>query len=624
MSGEDDDPQRPPEPLARAPRPPRRPRVRARLRRAVRTGRRRAAAAGAGWERFVAWFNGLRLSENSILLAFAVAVGLASAGGVVAFYAFIDAAHEVFYRLPAGIWPRSAFLAYRPLVTAAGFALAWWIMHRVGRGHDGMNVPDVQLAVARDGQLPFRPAVARTLASAVTLGSGGSAGSEGPVAVLGSAVGSFLGRSFRFDPGRIRVLVAAGAAAGISAAFNAPLTGAFFALEEILGSLAAAAFPAVVVSSVIGAVVSRAVFGNHPAFPIPHEYGYGMVREIVLLYPLLGMVVGGVSAGFIRCYFGVGALVRRLRVPPAVLPWLGGALVGTMVYLSGGRLVGFGHLAVRLDVFGRMAWYSLALLAIGKIVATSVTLNSGASGGVFTPSLYLGAATGGAFGVAAADLFPGMHIQPEAYALVGMGAVVAAATGAPITGILIVFEMTQDTAIMLPLMLATVIGYGMARWLEPDNLYSGWLRRRGERIGHGTDEGVLARHRVGDLYDRGAQAVPQEAGAAELLAYLDHARDTELPVVDGDGRCLGMVSVQDLARLAPLAGRVAGLVVAADLAMPVESVSQGDTLLTVLRRMGTRGTATLPVLEPQTGRLLGVITRQHVLAVYERSVSSPH
>ncbi|MBB4637776.1 chloride channel protein [Longimicrobium terrae] len=586
--------------------------------------RRGAQALAAGWERFVQWFNALGLSENTILFAFAAAVGLASALGVIAFYGFIDAAYTLFYTLPARFRPRSAFLAYRPLVTGAGFALAWWIMRRIGRGHEGMNVPDVQLAVARDGRIAFRPALARTAASAVTLGCGGSAGSEGPVAVLGSAVGSFLGRTFRFDPGRIRVLVAAGAAAGISAAFNAPLTGAFFALEEILGSLAVAAFPAVVVSSVIGAMVSRAFFGNHPAFPIPAEYGYGLVREVVLLYPLLGLLVGGVSASFIRCYFGVGRLVQRMALPAPLVPWIGGALVGGMVYLSGGRLVGFGHLAVRLDVFGQMAWYSLALLAIGKIVATSITLNSGASGGVFTPSLYLGAATGGGFGVAAAALFPGMGIQPQSYALVGMGAVVAASTGAPITGILIVFEMTQDSAIMLPLMLTTVIGYAAARWLEPDNLYSGWLRRRGERIHHGADEGVLARHRVAELYDRAPRTLREDAGPAEMLAVLESADETELPVVDADGRCLGLVTVQDLARLMGVAGSVGGLVMAADLAAPAETVSPSDTLLTVIRRMGTRGIASLPVVEPGTERLLGVVSRQQVMAVYERSVSGAH
>jgi chloride channel protein, CIC family len=575
----------------------------------------------SGWDQFARWFSRLKLSENTILFVFATAVGLASALGVVGFYRFIDLAYATFYRLPAAHWPRRAFLVFRPAVTAAGFLLAWWIMRRLGRGHDGMNVPDVQLAVARrGGRLEFRPALARTLASAVTLGSGGSAGSEGPVAVLGSAVGSFLGRSFRFGPDRMRVLVAAGAAAGISAAFNAPLTGAFFALEEILGSLAVAAFPAVVVSSVMGAVVSRAVFGNHPAFPIPVQYGYGHVRELVLFFPLLGVVVGLVSAAFIRTYFGLEARLARLRVHGAALALAGGALVGALVYLSGGTLVGYGHLAIRVEVFGRMAWYSLALLAAGKILATSLTLNSGGSGGVFTPSLYLGAATGGSVGVALGELFPHLALQPESYALVGMGAVVAAATGAPITGILIVFEMTQDTAIMLPLMLTTVIGYTLTRVLVHDNLYSGWLRRRGERIGHGSDEGVLDRYTVGDAFDPESEGVLESAGIDELVARLRRSRSTLIPVVAADGAFRGMLTIQDLGRIAADADLYGPLVVAADLASDSETLSESDSLLVALRRMGARGAEALPVLDAQ-GRLLGVLTRGHVLSVYERSVS---
>ena len=208
-------------------------------------------------------------------------------------------------------------------------------------------------------------------------------------------------------------LVGAGAAAAISAAFNAPLAGAFFALEEILGSFAAGAFSAVVVSSVVAAVVSRAVFGNHPAFPIPVEYGYSLTREVFLFYPLLGIVTGLVSALFIRTYFRTESLVARLRLPRAALPWIGGVLVGAMVYLSRGILVGYGHLSVRLEVFGQIAWYFLLLLALGKILATTLTLTTGGSGGLFTPSLYIGAATGGAFGAALRDLFPALHLSPR-------------------------------------------------------------------------------------------------------------------------------------------------------------------------------------------------------------------
>ncbi|MEO6056245.1 MAG: chloride channel protein [Gemmatimonadales bacterium] len=594
---------------------------RARRRAIVVVGRPVLAARGM-WHVFVDWFNGLGLSENAILLGFAVVVGTGAALGVVGFYKLIDAAYGVFYRWPGTFLSRSDFLAYRPLLTAAGFAAAWAIMRRFGQGHDGLNVPDVQLAVARrGGRIPVQPALARTAASAVTIGSGGSAGSEGPVAVLGSMLGSWLGGIFRFESSRVSTLVGAGAAAAISAAFNAPLAGAFFALEEILGSFAAGAFSAVVVSSVVAAVVSRAVFGNHPAFPIPVEYGYTLAREVVLFYPLLGALTGLVSALFIWCYFRSEEWAKRLPVPKAALPWIGGLLVGGMVYLSRGILVGYGHLAVHVEVFGQIAWYFLLLLALGKIVATSITLTTGGSGGLFTPALYIGAATGGAFGVLLRDLFPAMHIRPEAYALVGMGALVAGATNAPITGILIVFEMTNDYAIVLPLMLTTVICHHIARRLEPDSLYSGWQRRRGERIEHGADRRLLTGLCVRDAYERAPQVFRADAPVATLLQHLRPGEQMTFPVVDDRRRLLGVVTMTELGQLARDRPQFAAEQAAVDVAGPTETVALSDSLLEATRRLGVRGATAVPVVEEGSLRLIGLISRSHILAAYERALS---
>jgi CIC family chloride channel protein len=578
--------------------------------------------ADHAWRGLVSWFNGLELSENAILIAFSLAIGVLSALGVAGFYKSIDLAFALFYRLPGELVPRLAAFAYRPVLTAAGLAAAWWFMKYVGRGHDGMNVPDVQLAVVRrGGVIPPRPAFARTVASAITIGAGGSAGSEGPVVVFGSAIGSLCGRTFGFSPDRMRVLVGAGAGAAISAAFNAPIAGAFFALEEILGSLAVTAFPPVVVASVIAAVISRALFGNHPAFPIPIEYSYGLAREVFLFFPLLGVVTGAVAALFVRVFFGVETLIKRIRLPRSAIPWLGGGLVGVLVVISRGLLVGYGHLAVHLEVFGRMPWYALALLALGSIVATSVTLNAGGSGGLFTPSLYVGAATGGAYGVALAQLMPNATIRPEAYAIVGMGALVAASTHAPITGILLVFEMTNDYALVLPLMLATVISYVVGHRLEPDSLYSGWLRRRGERIEHGTDETTLSSLRVRDAYDDRARIVREHEDVAQLLDHLGHGEQLVFPVVDADGRLCGAIDIAALGRVAKDYGNLSSLVLAIDLAHATETVTPNDTLLDATRRMGVRGVSAVPVVDSQTSRVLGLLSRHHVLAAYERSVA---
>ncbi|MBA3316624.1 MAG: chloride channel protein [Gemmatimonadales bacterium] len=589
---------------------------------ARRAARMAARRAGGVWGRFADWFNAFHFNENSILLGFAVAIGLAGGLGVVAFYRLIDLAYWILYLTPAVFLTQSGILAYRPMLTGVGVTLAYLIMRGPGRGHEGLNVPDVQRAVAREGgRLPMRPTLARTAASAVTLGSGGAAGSEGPVAVLGAALASFLGRAFRFDPARTKVMVAAGAAAGISAAFNAPLAGAFFALEEILGSLAVGAFPPVVVASVVAAVVSHSFLGNNPAFPIPEEYGYALQREVLVFYPFLGVIAGLVGVLFVRVFFATEALVRKLQSPRWVVAFLGGLVVGVLVLLSKGLLVGHGHLAVHLNVFGGMSWSSLALLALGSVLATSITLNCGGSGGVFTPSLYVGAATGGAFGVALTGLFPDLGLRPEAYALVGMGAVVAASTSAPITGMLLVFEMTNDYEIVIPLMLTTVIANLVARRLEPDSLYSGWLRRRGERLQHGADRDVLAGLRVADAFDPAPQVVGETAPLGQLLEHLGSGAFTDLPVVDEQRRLIGIIPIADLGRLAGEPREQTSTLVASEVTIPAETVAPGDSLLEAIRRMGVRGAPSIPVVDPATGHLLGLVSRAHVLALYERAVA---
>lgn len=424
-------------------------------------------------------FDALGLQAEATLVVFAVPIGIVTALAVILFYRGIALAHLGLITVPALLLPELGLLAFRPIVTGIAFALASWTMKVLGRGDDGLNVPDVQAAVAhRGGRIAPRPALARTLASAITIGGGGSAGSEGPVVVIGATLGSWLGRLFRFRAKRLRVLVACGAAAGISAAFNAPLAGAFFALEEILGTFAGGFFSPVVVSAVIAAVVARGVFGSGPAFPVPGELGALSGWEVALLLPALGVLCAIVGMLFVRTYFGVDAVVRSGRISPRFAPWLGGAAVGILVYLTAGAVAGDTHIAAPLDLFGRLPWWTLFALAGAKILATSITLNSGGSGGVFTPALFVGAATGGAFGSLAAQAFPTLGIDPTLYALAGMGAMVAGATGAPITGILLVFEMTHDFALVMPLMLGVVACRLVMRRYGTESLYSGWLRRR--------------------------------------------------------------------------------------------------------------------------------------------------
>lgn len=572
-----------------------------------------------GSARAVAALDRLGLSENGLLLVFGVVIGVSVAGGVVVFYRLIDLAYMALYQWTT-VLPLGSLVAYRPLLTGVAFIIASGLMRRLAPGETGLTVPDIQLRVARrEGDVPLGATLVRTASSAVTIGGGGSAGSEGPVAVLGAALGSAISRWFRFAAGRTTVLVAAGVAAGISAAFNAPLAGAFFALEEILGTLSAAAFPSVVVASVVAALVSRAAFGNHPAFPIPEEYGFAMARELLLFYPVLGLLAGFAGASFVRVYFRTGEALGRIRLPAWAMAGLAGITVGSMVLLSGNRLVGHGHLAFDLAALSQLSWYALAALALAKMLATAITLQGGGSGGLFAPALFVGGAMGASVGALLQLVFPASVPQAEPYALVGMGALVASALGAPLTGILLVFEITNDYAIMLPLMVTVAIAAVVARRLERDTLYSGWLRRRGEVLEHGASRDLLARLRVVDAFDPDPVLFHEDEALPALLERLATCDQEVYPVTDRGGACLGVITIQDLARLARSSEVVEGLVLAGDLATGSETVHPIDSLHTALRRLGTRGVAAIPVVR-EDGRLVGLLSRGHLLAAYDRAL----
>ena len=442
---------------------------------------------------------------DALFLTLAAVVGFLGAAGVHAFFWLIDVAHEFLVERPlqwdllAGRW------IVVPLLTGAALALAAWIMRRVGEGYDGLNVPDVAHAVtARGGHLPSRASLAKAVASAVTIGGGGSAGSEGPVAVLGGALASALARPLRLKVSRVRTLVGAGAAAGISATFSAPMAGAFFALEEILHSSSTTAFAPVVVSSVVAYVASTVVFGVEAPFSQALRFGYRYNREVFIFFPLLGIITGVLAGFFVRLEDRFARGRWRRRTPRRALPWVGGVLVGLIGVAGQGYLTSRGHFAIDFAGLARLSWWVLLLLAVGKIVATVLTLNTGGSGGVFAPALTIGAMTGTAVGLLLQQLFPSLPLVPASYALAGMGSLVAAATGAPITAILLVFEISEDHAIILPLMLAVVASVLVRRMMTGETLYSAWLRRTGrlpERIEADQSDG---RSLTGEMIPYGA------------------------------------------------------------------------------------------------------------------------
>lgn len=587
-------------------------RLRARLRAAT------AAVSQRGYE-LTRRIPALGIDESTLLIIFAVAIGATVGLAVLGFYYLIDVAQAVALRA-AGRLTGIGSLSIA-VVVLGGLGLTRLLIRYGAQDSDGENIPDVTRALVKGGGVIHSlPVAVKTAGAAIAIGAGGSVGAEGPVAVAGSALGSRIGRFFRSGPVRLRVLVACGAAAGISAAFNAPIGGVFFALEKVLGTFAVSAFPPILVSSVIAAAISRAWLGDAPVVEIPQQYGVGSAGELVL-YAVLGVITGLVAVFYTRGMYAVPDLLGRFKTT-----WgrviAAGVVVATFNIVFREDLWGRGHETVTIGIIGARDAYFLIALAFAKLIATSMTVAATRAGGVFTPALFIGATLGGGLAVGASQLLPGFAIVPEAFALVGMAGLVAGATHAPLTAIMIVFEMTSDYDLILPLMLTGAIAYITARRLHPHSIYSEWLVRRGEKIAHGRDTALLERLEVRSCYNPDPHVIGETATVPQIISAIGASTQTEFPVVDHDLRFLGMLTYGDLRRVISDAESLGEVLVAGDLASTqYESVTLDDSLRTALQRLGIRGSHHIPVVgSADSGRLLGLISRQEVFAAYDRAL----
>ncbi|WP_225850814.1 chloride channel protein [Streptomyces sp. HPF1205] len=495
--------------------------------------------------------------------------------------------------------PVLAGLVYGPLVQR--FA-------REARGH---GVPEVMYAVARrGGRIAPQVAVVKSLASALCIGGGGSVGREGPIVQIGSALGSGLGGALKVAEDRMRVLVACGAAGGIAATFNAPLAGVFFAMELILRDFTAESFGMVVLASVTSSVIGRAAFGDHPflhppTFTVTHLWDYP-------LFAALGVLAGAVGVGFTRVLYAVeDACDRAWRGPEWARPAVGGLLLGLLLLFLP-QMYGVGYPVLENAVAGHYVIGFLLLLVVAKAVATSLTIGIGGSGGVFAPSLFMGAAFGAAYGATAHHLAPGVAGPVGAYGLIGMGAVFAGAARAPITAVIIMFELTGEYSIILPLMTAIVLATAVSRALSRDTIYTLKLRRRGIDI----DEKPTAPAPLAGLPVRAVMeplpapldgALPL-ARAATALARSPHGT---LPVVAADGTYLGTATARTAAET--LADGAHDTAAVGTIAHLPRSVAAEADLSTALDALVTAEGAGLPVLDQAERRLVGWITHQSVL-----------
>ena len=551
------------------------------------------------------------------LVAMALAVGVGAGLGAIAFRDLILGLTYLFTgseQYGADGRQGNALLGIGPwfllIVPVAGGLIYGPLVSRFAPEARGHGVPEVMLAVARGGgRIRPRVAIVKSLASGLCIGSGGSVGREGPIVQIGSALGSAAGQIARVPESKMRLLVACGAAGGISATFNAPIAGVFFALEVILRDWAAGSFGIVVVSSITANAISRMAFGQAaflslPAFHVTSPWQYA-------LFAGLGLAGVAVGLSFTRILYAMEDLADRIwRGPEWLRPAVGGLALGALLFAMP-ELYGVGYGVLEQGIAGEYAVAFLLALLAGKVIATSLTIAIGGSGGIFAPSLFMGAMVGTAYGDGAHALLPGIAGPAGAYGLVGMAAVFAAAAGAPITAIMVIIELTGEYALVLPLMAAVVVAYGLARLVSDDTIYTLKLRRRGIDID--AAEAPVAGLTVADAMSACPHPEPADASARALVQRLARDGLDSIPVVDRSGRYLGIVGGMQAERA--LANGDGAGARAGDLVRETEALRADDDLGHATRHLaGADGG--IPVLDARGERLIGWLDHRAVVRAY--------
>ncbi len=554
------------------------------------------------------------------ILGLAIAIGTVSGYGAVLFRHGIKVLQYLFYRNSEDFLTFAASVpAYLKvgLPTLGGLIVGLLITYGAAEAK-GHGVPEVMEAVAlREGRIRKRVAIVKIIASWICIGSGGSVGREGPMVQIGSSFASTVGQMLKIRGNQLKTLIGCGAAAGIAATFNAPMAGTLFALEILLGDFGLASFSPVVLAAVLSTTISRHYFGSLPSFIVPN-YSLASDWEI-FIYPFLGILAGLIAVGFVTTLYKIEDLFDSWSLPNYVKGSIGGLLLGLIILVLP-QVFGVGYGAVNIALTGQMPALLLLALVLAKIVATSITLGSGGSGGIFAPSLFIGAMTGAFFGTLIHHLLPGVTAGPGAYALVAMGALVAGTTQAPITAILIIFELSNDYQIILPLMAACLISTIISSVMLKGSIYTLKLLRRGIDIHGGMEQNILRTLTVGDLMQFKVAQVPATATVPEIMAAFREQDASYLHVLDENGKMIGILSFRDIRHLT--AGRPARPLTAGEIATrKVIVVTAGDDIRSALHLMSAEAISQLPVVDAAAhGEVLGILRQKDILTAYDKAV----
>lgn len=580
-------------------------------------------------------------SEGLLLLGLSILVGVITGLGSVVFIKLIYGIQSFFYSDMVQTLPFLGKWVYVVVPVIGGLLVGPLILcAQEAKGH---GVPEVmQALILRGGRIRARVAAAKICASALCIGTGGSAGREGPIIQVGAAFGSSVGQILKLSDERVRNLVACGAAAGIAATFNAPIAGVVFAIEVLMCNIQVRAFGNVVISAVSASIVSRTFLDHGSAFAVP---AYSMESAFELgLYFILGLVAALIGILFIRMLNFAENVFDNWKFPQLFKPAVGAAFLGLLgfAYMQLPGLVdpnaagnhgaatlapvphmfGSGFPFIEYAIQGKATFWILLLLVFLKPLATSFTLGSGNSGGVFAPSLFTGAMLGGALGHIFSQIFPDMNVQIGAYALVGMAALFSATARAPLTAMLIVFEMSNDYDMILPLMVSGITACYVAQWLHPESIYTMKLAKRGVRFAEGRDMDIMQGVAVTEVMRKTPVFVHKDASISEVMGLFQETNLLGFPVVDDNKKVCGIITLQDMHRAESdpnfsSRGRVVADIATED---PI-TVFPDEPIWTAIQKMSPRDIARLPVVSRDgSNRLEGVISRSDILRAYDVGV----
>jgi len=572
---------------------------------------------------FTRFLRKIQIPEYVVLVTAGFLIGIFSALGD---YVFLKALNfcwkDIFLKLLT--WCNSVFygkllIPFLPLLGAGAlFVLAKIFSPSIY----GYGFPEFLVNVnLKGGMIKIKQTLAKIVASVVTLGLGGSAGQEGPIAQIGGVVGKCISRFFAFTEERRRTFIACGTAGAIAAIFNAPIAGLFFAQEIVLlGEFELTNFMPVVVSSAMGTITSsRIIFGNQPAFKMP-PYTFISHWELIF-YIFLGIFVGLIAHFFIRTFYGTKAYFDRLKISPYLKPFIGFFLVG-VIGLFFPQVFGVGYDQVQKVLNAQMLPLLMFVLVFLKIIATSLTLGSGGVGGMFSPAFFIGAMAGGSFGALVNHFFPHVSAPYPAYAAVGIGAFLAALTHAPVTAVFLAFEMTGgDYYIILPTLFASITGLIVAYALSKESIDTYELKQKGIDLHAGHERNILASIKVKEAMTKDVIVVPEELTVKEFLAFVRDKKHTCFPVVNEKNELTGIISFQNFRELLGRESLREDLKVKDIKTSPVFTIYPDDTLEKAMEKMRFHNIERLPVVDPNNPKkLVGFLSQRDIWTAYNKAL----